>query len=285
MVKELLASLEQYQKDIDLILKSDLSNPANSRSGIELSKTQMHLYRTMVWDKKFDTMDDEIQFFKHIKPFINGRIIFFSTLFTYLINKSNGTIQRQRVQIDEVLRNQEMIIHRNAEFYGYYASKDDRLDEVYFVRGHAKINLIADPSYYFSDPNFSTSHDNLASQIIGYELCTDYFNKQLENLRRSELNISAVVESPAILNDLSWTATKTDLVELIYALQSSGAIRNGNAELKKMVAVCEELFAMNLGNTYKTYSKIKLRKHPQTSFLNHLKNSLELRISKEDENY
>jgi hypothetical protein len=159
------------------------------------------------------------------------------------------------------------------------------LDEIYFVRGDDKLDLLSDPSYLYTDPGFSTSHDNSVAQIIAYDLIVLHFNKELAILRRQELNLKIETESPAILNDLSWTASKTDLVEVIYSLQASGAIRNGQAEIKKMVLVCEALFNLDLGNVYKTYLEIKSRKSDKTIFLNRLKSSLELKIINDEDKY
>jgi hypothetical protein len=50
-----------------------------------------------------------------------------------------------------------------------------------------------------------------------------YLEKKLE-----ELNGNNVINNSLLNSNLNWTATKVDLVELIYALQLSGAINGGN---------------------------------------------------------
>jgi len=285
MVKELLDAFLKYQEDVKPIMDADLSDPLNIKKGLVLSTKSIHFLRRLIRDKKFPTIEEEIEFFKHTKPFINGRIIYFSTLYNFQLTRKAGSIKKRQNCIDRELEAIQLLIHRIPEFYGYHRTNDTRLDEFYFVRGHEKLDLISDPSYHYTDPDFSTSHDISVSQIIAYDLLTLYFNKELETLRRIELNLKTEPESPAILQDLSWTASKTDLVEVIYALQASGAIRNGRAEIKKMAQVCETLFNLDLGNVYKTYLEIKSRKSDKTAFLNQLKSSLDAKILSEEEKY
>jgi len=98
--------------------------------------------------------------------------------------------------------------------------------------------------------------------------------EEILRLKQEENNSKVKIVKPPILNDLSWTGSKTELVELLYGLNAAGAIRNGQAEMKKLVEVCKELFGIDLGNIYKTYSEIKLRENEPTKFLDLMKNRL-----------
>lgn len=53
----------------------------------------------------------------------------------------------------------------------------------------------------------------------------------------------------------------------MYGLNAVGAIRNGEAEIKKLVLVCKDLFNLDLGNIYKTYGESKAREKDPTKFL------------------
>lgn len=82
---------------------------------------------------------------------------------------------------------------------------------------------------------------------------------------------------------LFWTANKTDLIELIYALQSSGAINSGTADIKEVASACEHIFNIDLGDFYRTFLEIKSRKINQTKFIDNIKESLLKRIEDSDE--
>ena len=125
-----------------------------------------------------------------------------------------------------------------------------------------------------NDPQFSTSHDSWAAEVLAYDLLTLYLNKELNDLRQLKNNVIVEEVKPAILRDLSWTASKTDLIELIYALYFSGALWNGSTDIKKIIDICSELFNIDLGNYYKTYAQIKDRQKDSTKFLDKLKFNL-----------
>lgn len=80
---------------------------------------------------------------------------------------------------------------------------------------------------------------------------------------------------------IQWTASKRDLIELVYAFKFSGVIDYGNTNIKEMIQVFGHLFDIDLGNYYKTYSEIKQRSTNQAKFLNRLTDNLIVEIEKE----
>jgi len=271
--------IERYKKEIIKIEESNLRNLSVLNDGLNLSVQTLNKLRKQLRTKdNFFTQEEEISFFKYDKPFINGRIKFFSKVRRFIAEKPNASITKQIKYVHSAIDKLEKHKMRNLEFFQYTRQCNNTLDHIYFVRGKDNIDFPVDTSHYFTDPEFSTSHDNLAAQVIGYDLLSNYYDLELEYLNKKKDNIIIEEVSPAILNGLSWTASKTDLVEIIYALHSAGAIRNGQAELSKMAEVCATLFDLNLNNFYKTYAEIKNREKDTTKFLDHLKRSLEKRI-------
>jgi len=84
------------------------------------------------------------------------------------------------------------------------------------------------------------------------------------------------------VSGLSWTASKTDLIELIYALKVSGSINGGDSQIKQLTDVFGKLFNVDLGNYYKTYADIKNRNKEQTKFLLKLTSNLTEKLELED---
>jgi len=56
---------------------------------------------------------------------------------------------------------------------------------------------------------------------------------------------------------LNWTASKTALTELIYALYSHGVFHNGNTDIKLIAKAFEDAFNIDLGNFYHTFMELK----------------------------
>ncbi|AZA85472.1 hypothetical protein EG349_01035 [Chryseobacterium shandongense] len=73
---------------------------------------------------------------------------------------------------------------------------------------------------------------------------------------------------------LTWTASKSSLVELLYALHLSKSFNGGNIEFGEIVKAVESVLKIDLGNFYKTVSEIKSRKITKTKFLQLLSDNL-----------
>jgi hypothetical protein len=97
--------------------------------------------------------------------------------------------------------------------------------------------------------------------------------------------VSAVINQPPAIEDrpaLNWTLSKTDLIELIYALHSSGAFNKGTATIAQITRFFESILSIQLGNTSMVFQEI-LRRKDSTAFLERLKKKLEEHITNIDE--
>lgn len=81
-------------------------------------------------------------------------------------------------------------------------------------------------------------------------------------------------------NSLQWTDSKTALVELIYALHSTGSVNNGKTEIRELTAFFEQIFNIKLTDIYRTYLDIKIRSTP-TKYIDTLKTALIKRIEED----
>jgi hypothetical protein len=81
---------------------------------------------------------------------------------------------------------------------------------------------------------------------------------------------------------LEWTESKSALVELIYALHYQGAVESSKAGIKEIAACFESLFRIELGDYYRTFTDIKLRKSGRAKFLESLKDNLLKKLDEAD---
>jgi hypothetical protein len=84
------------------------------------------------------------------------------------------------------------------------------------------------------------------------------------------------------LPPINWTASKTDLIELIYGLHASKAFNNGKTTLKAITQYFESTLGLTLGNTSLRFQEI-LRRKDSVAFLDQIRASLESYISRIDE--
>jgi hypothetical protein len=108
----------------------------------------------------------------------------------------------------------------------------------------------------------------------------------LERLTNLETLIAEFISHPLPETgeppSVNWTLSKTDLIELIYALHSGGAFNKGTASIAQISRFFESVLHIQLGNTSMTFQEI-LRRKDSTAFLERLKEKLEEHIEKIDE--
>jgi hypothetical protein len=80
---------------------------------------------------------------------------------------------------------------------------------------------------------------------------------------------------------LTWTGSKIDLVELIYAWEKAGCFNHGHANIKEIAAYLEVVFNIDLGDYYDIFRDMRNRVS-RTAFLDKLIKFLNDRMDEVD---
>jgi hypothetical protein len=257
-------------------LESQLQNITEKA---EQALTITKLYHTKLQElilktKDFGTQEDEIKFFKELKPTVVSKFIYWSNILTLETKKPIGSEKAQRKFLKAALKDLIRFWNQNLEFYQYYRSKNNCLDHVLFVRGKEDVHLLIEPDYFYADPAFCTSHDLKVAKIIAYDVLAIYIKSEISKKDKNGFNVMDKKQ-------LYWTDNKISLVELIYALYIQGSFNRGTADIKELSSAFEKLFNVDLGDIYRSYIEIKGRQNP-TKFLDELKTKLNAKIRVED---
>jgi len=241
---------------------------------VELTIQKISELKKFIKHRGFNNVEEEIYFFKELKPKIVSKFIYYDAI--YKIESKKPYIGNRNVKkyLKNELSKLKWFFDNNIEFYKYYRTNSDYLDHKFFVRRKHDIKLSPDSYYVESDHNFSTSHDFEVAKIMANEMIQIYLEIQLSNKK-----ISNPSESD---NSLTWTASKTDLIELIYALHVQGVFDGGNIEIKVIANYFEKIFNVDLGDYYHTFSDLKHRKKNPTKFLAALRNGLARKITEQE---
>lgn len=226
---------------------------------INLVLEQITLTKSFILNRGFESLDEEIQFFKHQKPVIVSKLIYYNAIYKIETKKPYGA-KPIRKYLNKELKKLKRFFDHNLEFYKYYRSNNSYVDEKFFVRGKHDIRLWLDTFYFEADHRFSTSHDYKVAKIIANDLIQVYIEDQL-NSNHTKVSDNSL---------LNWTASKTALTELIYSLHSQGVFENGNADIKLIAKTFESAFNIDLGDFYHTFMELKARKINRTKFLDSL---------------
>src|SRR5690606_2703501 len=253
-----------------------------AEKGIKLSKQALIALRILIIENGFKNTKSEIQFFKHIKPQIYSRLIYYVILFNIESKRPRGSSKPQKKYLDYHICKLQNYFNDNLEFYQYFRRGGTSLDALYFIRGKDDIRLHPDNFHFYIDEKFSTSHDSTVAIIVAYDMLIVYLKQEIDRLENKSY-METSCQTSMEQSRLFWTANKTDLIELIYALHSSSAVNSGTADIKEIATACEQLFNIDLGDYYRTYLEIRSRKTNQTKFLDKMKNSLVSRMVNADE--
>jgi hypothetical protein len=262
-------ALENQLNEVSI---NDESISDQYKTSILLCKKAMAKLKNYISTYSFESSEDEIHFFKVVKPEFYSKYIYFINVYNFIIQRPLGGNEIIKDYINFELADIKRFFDHNQAFYQYYRSGSSQMDDVYFTRGNFDVNVELED--FEEDELYSTSHDYKLSKIIANEKYQNYLNLELQKLIEHDPQSQEIgIELP-----LTWTFNKTDLVELIYALVALGVFNNGNMEIKAVVSFFQTVFHVDLGAYYHKYTDITRRKKERTPFLDKLKLALLRRI-------
>lgn len=279
-------NFEEFIKNIDCTIyeKIDVDNWNISvevvLDVVEFLQRSLEDMRTYIVNHPFSNKEEEIYFFKHIKPEVLSRLLYFTEIYNTEMRKPHGSIEVLKKYYNDRLDELTSYFESNLDFYQYYRSKATHLDSHYFVRGHIDFKLCPNCVPYDRDPEFSTCYGHKAAQILANDMLCIYLNKKLHGVDKQVI----IAKSRSFLPEhpFRWTATKIAAVELGYAIYAAGILNNGQADIKEIMTFMEASFQIDLGDYYRTYITMKDRKKDRTSFLNSLIKSLLKKMDEDD---
>ena len=266
---ENLFQLEEKLKELSLEIDEPIFL---SEIAIKTTLDCLTELKKFILERRFKNDEEEIYFFKCLKPQILSKLIYYNAIFKIETKKPFGCEKTLRKYLHKELEKLKRFFDNNLEFYKYYRTNSTYLDHKYFVRGKHDIKLSLDTFYFEADHNFSTSHDYKVAKIIANDLIQVYLEDQLYKVPRKSVTPS-----------VNWTGSKTALTELIYALYSQGVCDNGNADIKLIARTFEIAFNIDLGDFYHTFMELKLRKINRTKFIDSLRDALIRKMDEQDE--
>lgn len=276
---------EEMLLKIDAEIESiGFNNDITINDALHIVKYIIPLYdqlRKLTVDHIFSSTEEEIYFFKELKPNILGRYLYFNKVYRFESQCPSGSNDVIKEYLNDELGGLTYFFRRNLELYQYYRSKATTYDTYYFIRGKADIRLCCDSFQCDRDPMFSTGYDHKIAKILANEMLQIYLNKRIINLGQSEaINKQAITKIPYPAN---WTSNKIFLIELGYALYVAGDINNGNITVKEIMNLLGAMFNIDLGDYYRGYITLKNRKKDRTLYLKTLIEKLLKRMEEDDE--
>ncbi|MBW8244156.1 RteC domain-containing protein [Muricauda oceani] len=252
-----------------------------AEKGIAMVEKCIRKLQKQIVGQDFETQADEIYFFKHVKPQIFSKLIYYIRLFSIESKRPRGKDVAQVKYLQQQIDKLQNFFNENLEFYNYYRRGAMSMDEQYFVRGNRDLRMPLESFHFLIDDQFSTCLDGTVATIMAYDMLIVYLRKEVDDLNNNmEPTKNTIMEKPS---KLFWTGSKIDLIELLYALHTSKCINGGTVDIKEMASHFEYFYNVDLGNYYHTFIDIRSRKSSRTRFLDRLIEMLNQRMESLEE--
>ena len=246
---------------------------------VEFLQIRIHTLKNKLLESGFKDEQEEICFFKEMKPQVLSKLLYFNKIYTIELKRPNGSNLIQKNYYEHELNSLTFFFNRNLDFYQYYRSNAIHLDDYYFRRGKPNIRLGVDSSQFVSDTTFSTCYDYKVAKILSNEMLRIYLNKKLQQIDR----LSEHSGNKQTTQKNKWTGTKVAAIELGYGIYAAKVIDSGKADIREIMTALQNILGIDLGDYYRTYIAIKSRKKDRTAFLKYLADCLEKRMDEEFE--
>jgi len=253
--------------------QKELSAVIKSKRIITALRESMHQLRQVVIQEKFVDEKEEIRFFKEFKPLFCSQLIYQIELLRLEITQPPGEPEIGEDAIQSQIERIRRFHQRNRDFYLYYQCGATHLDEFYFLRKNIYKFPCPELCRVEKDPEFSTACDLKVSQIQAFRLLSQYLYQQIRGDSQNHPSKDVI----------GWTAPKVALAELIYAFHASGVLNNSQIDISKLSNYFSRVFNIELGNVYKIFEEIRLRKKNRTVFLDSLRLNLLRKMDEDDE--
>lgn len=217
----------------------------------------------------FKSEQTEINFFKTLKPRFDSKLIYYNEIYKIEALKPFGGQKVLRKYFQNELQKLKRYFDDHLDFYKYYRTGSTYLDHKYFLRDKHDIKLNLSTHFFAMDRRYSTSHGYIVAKILANDLIEIYLEDQLYKLQNLKIKTIEIPES--ILN---WTGSKTALIELVYALYANGSLNNRNTDIKTIAGTFEKMFNVDLGDYYRNFMAIRMRKKGRTQFMVKLQENL-----------
>lgn len=267
-MKQIIAIQQQLKIDLDAILHGNEAMNEKAKKGVSLIKEKLSAIRKRVNDLGFKSEEDEIFFFRNIKPQIHGYLIFFSILAEIETSKMLMTEDELNTLINKKFSKFRKVMRDNSEFVAYYSQNMTHLDKTYFLRATEIVNVTSHITSVLLDPDFNTVYDVVLANLYAMQLLQNHLfipGQISEDFRKK-------------MPTLKWTASKSDFIEFIYGLQASLAVNNGEVEIKELCRAIQSIIQVQIDDPYRIFIDLSNRKIAHMKFIPKMEEGLLRRI-------
>jgi RteC protein len=273
--EKLYQKLERELEQIAIEVSDPLLKMKTALKPIAFALKQL---RNFLNENPFSAKEDEIRFFKYIKPNFYCWQIYFTELYTIESRIPLGETKAQLEHFRKELLYIERFFSQYQFHYQYYKLNANELDDLYFIRG-VEIQSVLLPELPDPDPNFSTNSDYLFAKMKAYDMLKDWLEHKIMEIKNPDSKNQNSIDTK-----LKWTGDTINLLEIAYGWYFTGQINDGKANIIDIVKTIEQVFKVNIGRPYRRLSEIRQRKRlSRTKYIDEMASAITKKLDDEDE--
>ena len=179
---------KEIDAKIEEIESSEISAITKSLKASRMLAEAFNRLKTFILSYAFNDEEEEIMFFKEIKPKLCYRLIYYRKVYNIEMNRPAG-VEKQKEYLCEKLDEINKYNSKRLDFIRYYRSGSTHLDSLYFLRGKTDPEQYLETFYYELDSNFSTNCDFKVAKIWANDLLSAYLMNEIELLNDNGISI------------------------------------------------------------------------------------------------
>lgn len=264
---QMMEALKQNSVESDSLL-------AKAERNYKVVHTTLTELQQFISDYSFEDKQEEIQFFKNVKPQFHKELFYWAEIAQIEANKPISGSKEHKHYTSMLLDAINHYLRRNRWLQTYYKLGNISQDETLFIR-EADYGPFLPDGHIDADNIFSTTASSTLARILAQEEVAQWLNSSKSDDEQEKGD-----QRPK----LTWTGSKAQLIELVYALESYGIFNNGKTNVKEIMKYFQYCFNVDkVSNYYGYFQTMRIRKKDRTPFLNALVEHTIRRMDESDE--
>lgn len=268
LIDNLYNTMTAQLEEIAMTAENPLSQAEQSYDAVEHALKEL---KHFILDYTFKDKEEEIDFFKLVKPMFHKELIYYWEVFQ--IEQYKPPVGKEDVINHYMLgaKRVDFYFKRHNELYTYYRKNSTMHDEDYFLRAEAVHELASGISVSDIDTRFSTRCSFQFAKMQAYEQFGNYVYQKIVEVEHPGIQLTP---NSGKTTRTVWTDSKADLIELAYGIHARRSLNHGKADIKDIITALEIIFNINVGNFYRTFQNLRIRKKNRTPYWDGAKSDL-----------
>lgn len=170
--------------DIERCFEMELTEAEQVESAFKVALKYWNEAKIILTDHEFETVKEEVNFYKHEKVKFTGYIEYFMLLNNALLFIPDDRVENEKTYWEREAERMSRFLKKNYSFVDYIKKGKTEKDKQYFVQAdHLPVNAVAS-KIYDAEERFVASHDHLVASLFAEEMYLEYVGNKLQMLQK-----------------------------------------------------------------------------------------------------